>query len=251
MVSKIIRHSDVYKLGPLFGPVLTGLLQQSAALAISAPSITAMTDSSTGTASVANPPAVPNMVLPVAFTHVTGSDLAPKAGFDTAMAASYDAAITVAEWLNTVRARLDMAPITYTGTPSVSGTIAAQSKALTGVDGSGTNAVAAVSGIAELTKARANLRVIIRAANEVLNAVGGTPITRYEPKNDGLALTANAATATGVAGTSGAQSLSDTAVDAILVQFANGYATVAAKVAAAITAATRAKPKYVYVGKQN
>lgn len=251
MVSKIVRAADVYKFGSGIGDLLSSILQQNAALAISSPAITAMTDSSTGAVSGTNPPSIPNMALPVAFTHVTGNDLAPKAGFDTAMAASYDAAKAYAEWLNTVRARLDMAPITYTGTPSVSGTIAAQTKALTGVDGSGTNAVDATTGIAQLTNARKNARILMRASNEVLNAVGGTPISRYEPSNEGLAMTANAATAAGVAGASNSQSLSDTDVDAFLVKLADAYATMHAKVAEAITAATRAKPRYVYVGKQN
>lgn len=251
MSAKIIRKSDVYKLGPLVSGAIIAALQVGAANALINPAPATLTDSSTGTASAATPPAIATLALPVAFTHVTGTDLAPKAGFDTAMAASYDAAKALAEWVNALRTRLDLPLITYTGTPTTSGTISAQTKSLTGVDGSATGAVDATTGIAELKKARANLRVITRAANEVLNAIGATPISRFQPSNDGLAMTANAATASGVSGAANAQSLSDTAVDAFLNDLANAYATLADQLKKAVAGTTRAKPKYVYLGSQN
>lgn len=185
---------------------------------------TKMTDSSTGTANTVG--TLTALTVPAAFVHVTGSDLAPKAGFDTALGKIANAAASVAANLNTYRAALGL-PIITRNDGAVTAAVAAFDKTLSGVDGSGTDAVEALSGQTQIKYAMDNLATLIYAANEVLEALGYRTIADNSGGSviDGLTLYDQDATGTGVAGTATAKSLSDTAVDTWLTAMANNYAT--------------------------
>lgn len=170
------------------------------------------------------------VVVPTADFFSGATDKAPKAGFDTAIAAIYDGHITIAEWVNAARATLGLDNVVYTGSPTVSGTIAAITSSLTAVTG-GTSCVDDATGIAQIQNAVRNQAALAHGLNECLNAIGSdvlirdanvVPFTAY-------LMAASAATATGVAGTTSgaAGSLSDAQVDTALGALRDGIATMA------------------------
>lgn len=191
----------------------------------------AITDSSGGTADTTNF-ILAAATIPSLYSS-GATDKAPKAGFDTAVAAIYNDQITVAAWINTVRVSLGLSAITYTGSPGTAGTLTAVTTALTAVTGT-TVCVEDASAITQMKNLLANNSVLLDAVNETLAAINSaTGIvdnnaskTVYTP----LAITATAATATGVAGTDNTTnaSLKNTDVVAFLASVVSSVSTIAA-----------------------
>lgn len=213
-----LSQADCYTL-------LTALARDNARAKLTPGTAPKMTDSTTGTA-LRNTLTLPVIPSPTPYVRVSGNDLAPKAGFDTAMGKLANAAASVAVYLNRYRGALGL-PLVWRNTGTVTAAAPALDKTLTGVDGTSTNAVDAVTGAQQILIAENNFSTLVHATNQVLAALGNARLT----DNSGgtasatLALTNHAATAAGVTGTGSARSLSNTATGVILTALADGYAT--------------------------
>ena len=189
-------------------------------------SATKMTDSTTGTA-LKSTLTLPAILTPVPYVRISGNDLAPKAGFDTAIGNLANVAASVSVYLNRYRHAFGL-PMVGRNTGTVTAAAPALVKTLTGVDGTTSNAVDAVTGTQQIAIAENNLSTLIYAANQVLAALGSP---RFTDNSGGAAYTAtltlanHAATAAGVTGTGTAKSLSNTATGVTLTALADGYAT--------------------------
>jgi hypothetical protein len=206
--------------------VLVALARDNARAKFPPGTATKMTDSTTGTAlkSTLTLPATPT---PAPYLRVSGNDLAPKAGFDTAIGKLSNVAASVAVYLNRYRSAFGL-PLVGRNTGTVTAAAPALDKTLTGVDGTSSNAVDAVTGAQQIVIAENNLSTLIHAANQVLAALGNARLT----DNSGgtaytstLTLANSAATAAGVTGTGTAKSLANTATGTTLTALADGYAT--------------------------
>ncbi len=205
---------------------IIGLAQDNARAKLTPATITKQTDSTTGTAAST----VAAITIPAAFVHVSGSDLAPKAGFDTAIGKLSNCANSLAAFINPYRATLGLQPVALAGVGTITAALPALDKTLSGVDGTGTNAVDASTGRTQLSKARDNLATLTLACNEIAYALGMDTITDASGgavyKSSGvLTLQSSASTASGVNGATATPSLSDTATDTALTALAAGYAS--------------------------
>jgi hypothetical protein len=224
------------KSGSIYGvadaeEILIGLAVDNARAKIAEQTVTKQTDSSTGTAHATTVGAV---ALPALFT-VTATDASPKTGFDTAIGKLNNAFASLAEYMNPYRRALGKVNIVYPSTSTVTAAIAACDKTLTAVDGSGSSALEAVTGLNRITLARNNLATLTFAVNDMAVALGYGQLTDSSGgatnKNvvTGAPTIVNlAATATGVLGTTTGSTLSDAAVDTALTALVNGIATLSA-----------------------
>ncbi len=162
---------------------------------------TAITDSSGGTAPGGNVVAV-NLINKYT-THV-GVDLAPKAGFDTAVGVLDDNQENLRQLVNQLLTPLGLTTITAnaSSTLGVLGTLAAVTTNLTAVDGSGNDALDRPTANDQLENLRDNLGTILHGLNMAAVACGHSPLLLDtlggNADVDTLTLVDTAATAAGV-----------------------------------------------------
>ena len=187
--------------------------------------ITALTDSTTGTASDQTVNTVGT------FTPYTtaGTDCAPKAGFDTLLGVWRNASASIAAKINVIAEEHGLAPLLVDSTTgTVSNTLAAQAT-LTAVTGT-TVCLDAVSGLVALNDEKNNISTITAAINKLVPYYGVTALT---DNSGGTASTAAVpllvATPTTAGGVSGASlsSVANTETTADIAEIANAYATFA------------------------
>lgn len=206
---------------------LTQMAQKTAIDALVAAAHADFTDNSGGTANQA----VEAVTVPSPFT-VTGTDAAPKAGFDTALGTYNNAYAVIADTLNDVLPIVGLPTITDNtgGTVAIADTIAVVTTALTAVDGTGSNALDEVTGRARIQTLINNGSTCLRVLNAMSQAVGATTLADNSGGSPDVgntwALEAAAASGAGVDGTA-LSTLSDTAVDAALAAIANNIAEIA------------------------
>jgi len=232
--AKFSGASKVYDVGPEgLTAIVRGLAIDNARLAVAVSAVIDFTDNSTGTAgsTVAD--------IPVIAT-IDSSSLsvgAPRAALNTALGVVDNAMAVVAENMNIARTRLGLPVLTYTGTVATPGTIPAMTKTLTATTGALCATYA--SSVTAFDKAEANLKKLAYAMNEVLTAIGVTPVTIGILGNIPVsaALVASGSTALSA---DGADAASDASVDAALTALANGVAKLAAVYNAAFAGASTA-----------
>jgi hypothetical protein len=195
-----------------------------------------LTDSSTGTASTSQPPVAALNAAPAAAAGAATTS-APKAGFDTELAAIASAQATLSKRTNLLLKRAGVAQnqllTDSTGGTASATTVPALGSALAAVDGStGTSAVDVVTATDRMTKVNANLSTLIAAVNKLCVIYGEQPIT---DSSGGVvsaavppALVAITATGTGV-GSASPVTMLNTAVNTWLGANKNSIATIAAK----------------------
>lgn len=216
--------------------ILRGLAIDNARIAIAVSSMTDFTDNSTGTSNGT----VKQVTLPTAVIDASSLSVgSPVAGLNTAMGIFDNAVAVVAQQINLARTRLGLTLLTDStgGTVATPGTIPAITKALTATTGTGCATKASV--VAKLGIVRANVYKLALAHNEVLVAMGLTPLTINMTGNISSLLTlADSGTAT--ASATGADAASDTVVDAALVALADSIAAIAASWNAAMAGTSTA-----------
>lgn len=202
---------------------IRGLAQDLAQSKMQNAKITDFTDSSTGTAGTS----FPDLVIPTAAFDATSAGGASNADFTTASAALQNGFAVVLEQINKAAARIGMAPFLYaSGTVATEGTIPAQTKTVT--TSNGTSATDFVTGIAIMKKIKANFRVTATAFNELLVALGRSPLSILL-KGDFTADSTLVAHGTPSAAATGASSISKAVMDPFLTGMANGLATISAQ----------------------
>lgn len=210
--------------------------------------LTALTDSSGGTASLTTIAALGT------FTPYTtaGTDLAPKTTFDTQLGLYADAFADLAARINLVSTQLGLGTlVTDSSGGSANTTIAALASALTAVDGTGNTGVAAVSGLAKWVLVKNGIATLTAAVNELAPFYGVSALT---DSSGGTASTANpkviAAVGTTSAGSDGTSlgSVADTEVDANLLAAKNAIATLALAVNKMLGTDDQFRPLMVVAG---
>lgn len=212
--------------GDGLGPVVHGMLQTIGRLV--AANVTDLTDSSSGTSNGNTVAAIPSLA---AYT-TAGTDLSPKAGWDTAMGKVRNAIATLAAQVNTIHAKLPVGALTdNSGGTSGAGTVAALDKTLTAVDGTDNTGLAYASAQAQVVAFRNAISELIVAVNKVAVATGKTALTDSTGGTPAYTATIPALTATSGSGVTGAAAngVADTVGDATLTAFAHAIATIAAK----------------------
>lgn len=209
------NHSD-------FVDALRALAQDGARSRLEISAISDIVDNTTGVAAAA----IVAVGTP-ANANASGTNLAPKAAFDTAMGKLDDAGASLARTLNEYLGLLGADLLAWSVGTVTQGTIPALDKALAAVDGSGDTGVEAVSGRAALVTARNNFATLMKIANKVSAALGDTTLSDWTggAADEGGAIAGIAATDAGVDGIGENYSLLDTAVDTELDNLANNYAT--------------------------
>lgn len=193
-----------------------------------------LTDSSTGVAA-ATLAAINTQNARVA---ASGSNLAPRAAFNTAIGKANNAIAVLRDYLNTNALALLGVPQLSggNGTVAVAGTIPAQDKVLTATDGSSDAAMLRSEFNAAIVTLRNNLATIVRSYNTVATAVGGltlSDLTGGSASPTGVLVNSvTAGTAVLTASVAAGDLATDAAVDAALTAFAADVATVAAKLSA-------------------
>ncbi len=180
------------------------------------------TDNSTGVSAGT----IVDLAVPTAAFDASASGGSPLAGFNTAITVLENAMAVVAEHMNDVRTPLGLTALTYAGTVAVADTIPAITKVLTAT--SGTSAVDYATGKLKLAEAKAQLRKLVAAYNEVLVAIGVTPLVSALTEDFTQDYTLAAIT-DATASATGASSISDTVVDTFLTAFAANIASLATK----------------------
>lgn len=180
------------------------------------------TDNSTGVSAGS----IVDLVLPTAAYDATSAGGSPRAALNTAIGKIENAMAVVAENMATTRTALGLTALTYAGTVATPGTIPALDKTLTATNG--TSAVDYVSGTAKLTELKGSMRELVHCFNEVLVAVGATPLASALTGDFTLNY-AIAAIADADASATGASSISDTVADAFLTAAAANIASMATK----------------------
>lgn len=188
------------------------------------------TDSSTGTA--ADPAVLGEAVLPSGSITAEDSLGAQLTGFNTALTAGQNALAVIVDTVDLLGSVVGIETPTVAGTVAVAGTIPAQTKTLTGVNG--TSAVDFSAGRSALLGRYGQVKAVAAYVNSVLVAVG---LARLDVNVTGVpaaALTALDAATAAAAG--GVEALSKAEADAALTDIANKIATIAAHWDAAIGA---------------
>lgn len=214
-----------------FQQAVIALAQQQARIkvkaALTATTIAALTDNGGGTASAATPPEVKAGVMPTATVMDGVALYAPKAGFDTAVAALYAAQQELGAKITSLKPFIDPTRDVSVFAGTNDGTIAAITVALTGV--ADTTGVAAASALTQLMRLRNNFAALTAATNYQRVAVGLAPIA--DLTGGALDMTdpavwpgvATASTASAV--TTGAASLPEVATETILGVFRDNVKT--------------------------
>jgi hypothetical protein len=217
--------------------VIEALVANSNRALLQAASIAALTDSSTGTPGAS----LVAVVTPPTKGIASGSNLAPRAAFNTAIGVVNNAITVLAKYLNdNVHTPLAEVAITLgNGTVATPGTIPTMTKALTATDGSSSSGMLRSEAVAQLTIARNNLATVVAAYNRIASTTGQAYLTdatggkadtvTFKLSNQGTATTV-------VASTAGQDLALDTEVDAALLQLANNVATVASKLSTSLLA---------------
>lgn len=230
-------------LDPHIRSVVVALLNNDARRNIG-PEPTDMVDNSTGTAGASL------VAIPTAdkFVYTSGSTLAPRAAFNTAIGKIDDAIAVIGTYLSVQTVKLGLGAITLnaTGAVAVAGTVPAQDKSLTATDGSSNTALLRSQANASITVHRNNLATLVRAYNQIATAIGVDTLldaTGGKPTLTSLVLS-DEVTATTAAGNT-ADVVSDAAIDAILLAFANNIATLVAKINGTLFPASAILPRQI------
>ncbi len=188
-----------------------------------------LTDNTSGTASAT----LAALTLPSAFT-VTGTDAAPKAGFDTVIGVIANNFSDVTSAINSIiayNAYDEIDPLVDNSGGTANTTLAAMGD-LTAVNGSGNNAVSQSTARTRLTNVRNNFATVVATLNLLSDKYGLEPIT---DSSGGTASASNtlagvaSATAAGVDGTS-SSTLANADVNAFLAICRNSFASIAARI---------------------
>jgi hypothetical protein len=151
---------------------LRGALIDNARAKISTAAITDFTDSTTGV----NATAVVDLTIPTAVFDASSSGGATRTDFNTAIGKFENAGAVMANWFNEVRARLGLPLMTWaSGTISTAGTLAAMD--LSVATTSGATSLNYESGAAAMLLAKQNQRKLVRSFNQIMVALGMTPIS--------------------------------------------------------------------------
>jgi len=220
------------------GAVVRAALQYQAATEVSQATVATLTDSSGGTAvAVANGKrALSGIPTITAKATVSGADLSPKAGLDTAVGAITNNVATLMAKAEEYRAAIGAGAPAFTDTSggTVSGTniVVAQVAALAAVTGASGNGAGAAAAQA-LNDVRGAVIATLEFVREVAVAVGVAPpeypswgfgYGRDSAARDVLAMPAD----TGTASAAGASSVLDVDADAWLLQVQTAVATATA-----------------------
>jgi hypothetical protein len=184
-----------------------------------------LTDHSGGTAAS---PVVASLGTIVPFTTAGGTtaDLAPKAGFDAAMATTASNMASLLAEINTLNSIQGLALIADASGGTVSATLAAQPKTLTAVVGSATTGLDCVTALTTWQAAANNVSTLIKAVNELAVIFDQQQLTDESGGVAGTELVALPATAAAVAG--GANSgVAEAALAPNLLALANAITTLA------------------------
>lgn len=208
-------------------------------------SFSTLTDSTGGTSStglVANASPAP--------ANGAATTSAPKAGFDTQLAAINDGFGELVSTMNVLRNFYDLAPYTDSTGVTANGTLSAVSNSLTAVDGStGTSAVDEVTALARMVTVKNNMSSLAVGINDLVGFVGVPSLTDALGGTASTTIAAVAATGTGVGGATGTPTLLNADVDTWLGHARDNLATLAAKLNAIIGAAeVSMKPLTVVAG---
>jgi hypothetical protein len=206
--------------------------------------VPAITDSTGGAVAgglVAN--AAPAGVPGVATTS------APKAGFDAQLALVANAIASLAKQVNIMRGAFDLPLVADTTGGTASATLAAETPALTAVDGSsGTIALDVVTATAAMNKVNDDLSTLAAATNDLVNQLGEVPpLTDALGGNILATLLPLGATGAGVGG-GGNVTMLNTAVITWLTNTRNNVASIAAALNGIVGANTIYKPLSVVAG---
>lgn len=187
--------------------------------------LTDLTDSSGGTASDV-------LAALGAFTPYTtaGTDLAPKAGFDTEIAKWRNNFADLTARVNILRGKLGLPQLTDSSAGTANTTIESVSVNLTAVTGSGNTGLAVGSANTTLTAVKNNLATLAAAINDLADEFGVVALTDNTggTASGSKTIVAMPDSGAGVDGTS-LSSAADTEVDAKLVILRNAFASLAAK----------------------
>ncbi len=198
----------------------------------------ALTDNSTGTAQSPVPVDSGSLAALADFTAIaaSGTNLAPKAGVDTAIGKVNGALKTLQVRIHAMIDAAAASKCTYNGGGTDgAGTVAAMDKTFTAVNGSGSNAASAANLQAYLVAARNAMAAITVDLNRARVAAGFKPV-RYASLGHTLTPTTVAAlaanTGTGVDGANaGANAgVANTEANTVFTALANNVATLAAAV---------------------
>lgn len=221
-MTKILQGGVVAD-GSSAGQVLRELAQNMAAERAS--NVTDLTDNSSGTSGSGTVAAISDVT---AFT-VTGTDLAPKSGFDTALGAIRDALKTLHTQVDTIATDVGVdLGFTYSGGGSDgSGTISAVTTDLTAVDGSLDGGLAFAGTNDIITAYRNALYTLTTGVNKLRVATGQSEITNnIDGAFDSTIATLATTTGAGVDGTSDS-GVEETDAEASLDSMVNAVATLA------------------------
>lgn len=211
--------------------MLRGMAQDLAQTKIQNAQLIDFTDSSGGTAAASFAEAV----VPSAAFDATSAGGALRTDFNTAMTAFQNGLAVVADNISKARGRLGLPVIAFTsGAIATAGTIPAQTLSVTTT--SGATSLDYASGRAVMLAAKANLRVLAEAYNELLIATGRSPIPVAMTGDFSMNKVSSSVTArptlttlaTAAASATGASAISKAVADAFLVKMAAGLATIAA-----------------------
>jgi hypothetical protein len=216
--------------------VLTAVAQNSAREVLGGTTPGTLTDSSTGSAGASLSP----VVTPPTKGVANGSNLSPRAAFNTAIGKTNNAVAVIGKFLNdNVLTPLGHTTVTLNdGTIATPGTIPAQDKALAATDGTSSTAMLRSEAVAAISNQRNNLATLVKAYNMAAISLGIVTLTdgvggKADPT---LTLADNVTAGTAVATTAGMDLALDTEVDAALLAMANDIATLAAKISTVLLA---------------
>jgi hypothetical protein len=189
--------------------------------------LTDLTDSTGGTA--ANSIATLGTITPATQS---GSNLSPKAGFDTEIAVWRDNFADLASRLNALRDRYGLTRLTDSSAGSANTTLASMSVNLTAVDGTAANGLDATTALTAWNALKNNVATVVAAINDLADRYGVIPITYAgggaADRIDPIVVVAMATTGGGVSGGT-TNGVLDTEVDANLVVLRGAMATMARK----------------------
>lgn len=228
----IIKQSTLAMVrDPDLGAFIKAVAINTSRTLVRALTIVAITDNSTGTAA-GTLDAVPTQDVKTAQS---GSNLASRPAFNTAIGKINDATATLAAYLvaNGWTALGLPTPTGYPGTVTA-GTVAACDKSVAGVDGTGGNAMLRSEFNSAVVRMRNNQASVLRMYNTLSMALGDPTVPNSTSGSPGVAYNALAAVTAPTAVAAGAVASSDLAAktyaDEALVELVDNVASLAAKI---------------------
>lgn len=189
--------------------------------------ISALTDSTTGTASLTTVAALD--LAPVAYEDVSTSS-APLAGFNTQLGKATNALSSILAKLNLVRERVGLPVIADNSGGTISSTLAALSATFSAVNGTGNDSVSQASLAVSLGLLADNIATLTAAANDLASDFSTTTLTDnsggIEQKSVGLAAVT---AATGVNNSAAATGVANSELEAAWAVVMDNISTLAAK----------------------